>query len=258
MSVNYTQQEILNLLQETPYENLNDYAVKNIGYKGAYTEDKFRQSIAKPIADFMNARIVSNKQTKKLTNPKTFFKNLTKLTDYYKQASVNHYNSQLRTGFLKYIRKEAVIQRNLLVKTYKEARNNNTDNLYKVEDNTYITKDKNVLIDNFDTITTKIPVIAEQYQIIKAGLDLSKVTTIDINPAVKETEITIKALVDKISEALADGSLNNRITGNLVWCQVDPCVIARKAIKQGAMTLPTANRTYSSGRAMTVLEHEYA
>ncbi|KAL7711682.1 Uncharacterized protein QTN25_010659 [Entamoeba marina] len=52
--------------------------------------------------------------------------------------------------------------------------------------------------------------------------------------------------------------IKNRITGNLVWCQVDPCVIARKAIKQGAMTLPTANRTYSSGRAMTVLEHEYA
>ncbi|KAL7712172.1 hypothetical protein QTN25_010184 [Entamoeba marina] len=49
----------------------------------------------------------------------------------------------------------------------------------------------------------------------------------------------------------------NRITGNLVWCQVDPCVIARKAIKQGAMTLPTVNKTYSSGRAMTVLEHEY-
>ncbi|KAL7712176.1 hypothetical protein QTN25_010188 [Entamoeba marina] len=52
--------------------------------------------------------------------------------------------------------------------------------------------------------------------------------------------------------------IKNRITGNLVLCQVDPCVIARKAIKQGAMTLPTANRTYSSGRAMTVLEHEYA
>ncbi|KAL7712454.1 hypothetical protein QTN25_009889 [Entamoeba marina] len=52
--------------------------------------------------------------------------------------------------------------------------------------------------------------------------------------------------------------IKNRIHGNLVWCQVDPCVIARKAIKQGAMTLPTANKTYSSGRAMTVLEHEYA
>ncbi|KAL7720426.1 Uncharacterized protein QTN25_002466 [Entamoeba marina] len=51
--------------------------------------------------------------------------------------------------------------------------------------------------------------------------------------------------------------IKNRITGNLVWCQVDPCVIARKAIKQGAMTLPTANKTYSSGRAATVLEHEY-
>ncbi|KAL7717735.1 Uncharacterized protein QTN25_004803 [Entamoeba marina] len=53
--------------------------------------------------------------------------------------------------------------------------------------------------------------------------------------------------------------IKNRITGNLVWCQVDPCVIARKAIKQGAMTdVSIGTRAYSSGRAMTVLEHEYA
>ncbi|KAL7714651.1 hypothetical protein QTN25_007819 [Entamoeba marina] len=51
--------------------------------------------------------------------------------------------------------------------------------------------------------------------------------------------------------------IKNKFTGNLVWCQVDPCVIARKAIKQSAMTLPTANRAYSSGRAMSVLEHQY-
>ncbi|KAL7712459.1 Uncharacterized protein QTN25_009894 [Entamoeba marina] len=51
--------------------------------------------------------------------------------------------------------------------------------------------------------------------------------------------------------------IKNRITGNLVWCQVDPCVIARKAIKQGAMILPTKTRAYSSGRAATVLEHQY-
>ncbi|KAL7712074.1 hypothetical protein QTN25_010286 [Entamoeba marina] len=207
-----------------------------MAYTGAYTEDKFRESIAKPIADFMNTNYVSKKLTRKLTNPKTFFERLTKLTDDYKQGAVNYYNKQLNNGHLKYLKKDDIIQRNILVKTYKESRNNNKDNLYRVENNTYITKDKNVFIDNFDTITAKIPAIANQYQTIKAGIDLSKVTTIDINPAVKETEVSIKALVDKIREALTDGSLNflnwfcTRILPTEKWSTggVEPGTIAKQ------------------------------
>ncbi|KAL7716357.1 hypothetical protein QTN25_006345 [Entamoeba marina] len=50
--------------------------------------------------------------------------------------------------------------------------------------------------------------------------------------------------------------IKNKISEYFVWCQVDSCVIAKKFIKQSALTGATGERAYRLAASQNVLAHE--
>ncbi|KAL7717639.1 hypothetical protein QTN25_005035 [Entamoeba marina] len=136
-----------------------------------------------------------------------FFSSIKKATGSIKDLLNFKYKRRVNKGYLNYYvfnsSKPNILERRKFNEIQYEL-----VNFFKVSDKVYTTKNKNVFISNFDEMSTNILEMRDQYQRIKTEMNLNAKIKIDISPVNIETETDIKALIDKIREALTDGGIN--------------------------------------------------